>query len=442
MGEACTPAWGDDLTWINWHDCGLYVARRLMWVNATILPRADAGDNSSVGASMRSDLALAAALAAALATPCGAQAQQWDTQFNLRVRHEHVDDAAVLHNADATTARLRAGLHGKFGERWESLLEAEIIGSAGNFNDGSNHKASWPAVIDPAGAELNQAWLRHKAGPASITVGRQRLLAANQRWLGNSGWRQNEQTFDAVALDWQLRPDLALGYRWLDRVHRIAGDDALDRLARERALDTHYLELAWKRGPLQLAPYALLHRDRDLATASTATWGLRGTMDRTRDGRGCRITADIARQREHGNNPQHFSHDYWLLEPACTVGTAVVRAGWEHLGGNGVHALQAPLGTLHAFNGWADKFNATPPGGLDDRYLGAGGKSADGRLDWQLAWHDYRADHGGRYGDEIDASLGFPVAKGVRGLVKLAQYQADGYARDTRKAWLQLEWAH
>ncbi|MEO5566688.1 MAG: hypothetical protein ABIR05_08590, partial [Luteimonas sp.] len=241
---------------------------------------------------------------------------------------------------------------------------------------------------------------------------------------------------------WTVQPDLALGYWWIDRVHRISGDDAIDPLARERALATQYLELAWKHGNWQVAPYALLHRDRDLATASSATLGVRGSVDRSSDGGGCRITADVARQEDFGNNLLNFSHAYWLLEPACNVRGTTVRAGWEHLGGNGLHALQAPLGTLHAFNGWADKFNATPAGGLDDRYLGAGRKFAAGRMEWQLAWHNYRADQGVGYGTELDASLGFPVAKGVRGLLKLADYRADGFGRDTRKAWLQLEWTH
>jgi hypothetical protein len=84
----------------------------------------------------------------------------------------------------------------------------------------------------------------------------------------------------------------------------------------------------------------------------------------------------------------------------------------------------------------------TPPGGLEDRYLGAGGLIGnDKRLNWAVAWHDYHADTGGRYGSEWDLSLGFPVHGPVTGLVKLADYRADGFAQDTRKLWLQLEWA-
>ena len=59
-----------------------------------------------------------------------------------------------------------------------------------------------------------------------------------------------------------------------------------------------------------------------------------------------------------------------------------------------------------------------------------------------MAWHDYRADVGGSYGTELDASLGFPLHGPVSGLLKVADYQADGFARDTKKVWLQIEWAH
>ena len=391
--------------------------------------------------------ALAAALAATiplLPATAAAQSGDWEAQWNARLRYEHVDDAAFPRDADASTLRLRAGLHGRFGAHWEALLEGEGIAAAGHYDDGKGApKPQWPAVIDPEGLELNQAWLRGRTGPVAVTAGRQRLLFANQRWIGNSGWRQNEQTFDALSAEWALRPSLRLRYAWLDRAHRVAGDDARDPLARERRLDTHYAELAWQRGPWQLAPYVLRHRDRDVAGASTETRGVRGAWDSIADGHGCRVAAEFAQQVDAGANPRDFSHDYWLLEPACAVRGVLLRAGVEHLGGDGTHALQAPLGTLHAFNGWADKFNATPAAGLDDRYLGAGGKWRAGALEWQVAWHDYRSDAGDlRYGRELDASLAFPVVKGVRGLAKVADYHADRFARDTRKFWLQLEWAH
>ena len=406
---------------------------------------------------------LSAAIIALFALPAIAEATEsaatpepvaapWQFEWNARLRNENVDDDAFTKSANATTLRLRAGLRMHFGDHFTALLEGEGIASAGDaYNSGANGRTTRPAITDPEGAELNQAWIGWKDAHVAATLGRQRLQFDNQRWIGNSGWRQNEQTFDAFAGQWQLRPSLTVRYAWLDRVHRVNGDDAIDPLARERSLDTHLLNVAWKHGAQQLTGYAYLHDDRDVATASTATWGVRWTGARLHDGDGFGWTLEAARQRDYASNPLSFSHAYWLLEPNFSARGVTWRAGWEHLGGDGAHALQTPLATLHAFNGWADKFLVTPAGGLEDRYLGAGGKFGSGRftdkLNWAVAWHDYRADHGGadhggRYGTEWDASLGFPVHGAVTGLVKLADYRSDGFARDTRKLWLQLEWAH
>jgi len=388
--------------------------------------------------------------ALAVAAESAQPASPFTLEWNARLRHEAVDDDAFARGADATTLRLRAGLRLRLGAGFSALLEGEGIASAGDaYNSGANGQVTRPAIIDPKGVELNQAWLGWKGKHASATLGRQRLLFDNQRWIGNVGWRQNEQTFDAIVGDWQITPTLTARYAWLDRVHRVNGDDALDPRARERDLSTHLFNLAWKRGAQQWVGYAYLHDDRDVAIASTATYGVRWTGARLHDGDGWGWTLEAARQRAYVDNPLAFSHAYWLIEPTLTQHGITWRAGWEHLGGDGSHALQAPLGTLHAFNGWADKFVVTPTGGLEDRYVGAGGKfgygSHAGKLNWAVIRHDYAADSrsnvpGNHYGSEWNASLGFPVAKDVIGLVKLADYRSDGFARDTRKLWLQFEW--
>lgn len=366
-------------------------------------------------------------------------------EWDMRLRHEAVADDAFALDADATTLRIRAGLrfHGNRG--WSALLEGEAIAGAGGYNSGSNRRTALPLVADPNGIELNQAWVGWKGARGAATVGRQRLLFDNQRWLGNVGWRQNEQTFDALALEITPAKSLTLRYAWLDRVHRINGDDAVDLLARERALSTHMLNASLKRGAQQWTGYGYLHDDRDVAGASTATWGLRWTGTRQLHAATLGWTLEVARQRDHAGNPRRFSHAYWLVEPSVALRGVTARVGWEHLGGDGAHALQTPLATLHAFNGWADKFLSTPAGGLEDRYLGLGGafggERAGARPAWQVAWHDYRADRGGRrYGREWNASLSVPVATGTTAMLKWADYRAEGFARDTRKLWLQVEY--
>ena len=390
---------------------------------------------------------LAALLVAAPACAVAADATPGlQLEWNARLRQETVDDDAFARGADATTLRLRAGLRMHAASGFDALLEGEGIAAAGAYNSGANGRIDRPAIVDPGGVELNQAWIGWRNGPFGVTAGRQRLQFDNQRWIGNSGWRQNEQTFDALALEFAPRKDIALRYAFLDRVHRVNGDDALDPLARERALSDHLFNATWKPGRQQLTGYGYLHEDRDAAGASSATWGLRWSGSHPVGDAGFGWTLETARQRDYANAPQSFSHGYWLLEPALTVHGVTARLGWERLGGDGTHALQAPLGTLHAFNGWADKFLATPAGGLDDRYLGLGGafgrERAGARATWQFAWHDYRADHGGaHYGHEWDASLGVPLARGVNAMLKFADYRADGFAADTRKLWLQLEYS-
>jgi hypothetical protein len=380
---------------------------------------------------------------AALASPLPAFAGDDAVAFewNLRGRWEHVDDAAFADPADAATLRLRAGLRARFSPRWSGLVEVEATGAAGDdYNSGANGRTALPAVIDPRGAELNQLWVARQGEQVLVRAGRQRLALDNQRWLGASGWRQNEQTFDAIALEWKPVPAWTLRYDALARVHRVSGDDARDRLARERTLRSHFLNATHAGPRQQWTGYAYLHDDRDVAAASTATYGLRWHGDTANAARRWGATVEVARQLDHADNPRDFGHAYWLVEPTLGLGATTLRAGWEHLGGDGTHALQAPLGTLHAFNGWADRFLATPANGLEDRYVGASGKA--GQWGWNVAWHDYRADTGGgRYGAEWNASLSRPLRKGLDAMLKVADFNGEDPVRDTRKVWLQVEWS-
>lgn len=392
--------------------------------------------------------ALPLAIAAVLALPAHAAetgpASPLSWKANARLRHEHVSDDAFVRSADATTLRLRLGLGAKLAKHVDAFVEAE--GTAvldDSYNSTANGKTALPAVADPEAAEINQAWLRWTHDAANVAAGRQRVAFDNHRWIGNSGWRQNEQTFDAVSAEWRPVPAVVVRHAWLDRVHRVNTDQAIDPLARERALDTHALNVGVERGRDRFTAYAYLHEDEDVASASSMTWGARWATDRVRDGAGWGMALELARQRDYADAPG-FSHSYWLAEPSLTRSGITVRAGWEHLGGDGRHALQTPLATLHAFNGWADRFVTTPAGGLEDRYVSAGGKlGREGyasRVAWTVVYHDYEADTGARFGREVDASLAFPVGTRLNALVKLADYRSDGFARDLTKLWVQLEW--
>jgi hypothetical protein len=105
--------------------------------------------------------------------------------------------------------------------------------------------------------------------------------------------------------------------------------------------------------------------------------------------------------------------------------------------------LQTPLATLHAFNGWADKFLTTPANGLRDFYVDAGWKASQGPLKGlglRLAWHDFNSTVGRlAYGQEWNAQATYPVGKHVTLLAKFARYEAKAFATDTTKAWFSVE---
>jgi hypothetical protein len=385
---------------------------------------------------------LATAIGLALASPRAHadDPKPLSFEWNLRARAEHVDDAAFARDADAVTARLRAGLRAKFATHWSALLEAEAIGALDDdYNSGANGRTQYPAVIDPTGVELNQLWLARQTDTLLVRLGRQRLALDNQRWLGASGWRQNEQTFDALAVEWKPAAKWTLRYDGLAKVHRVNGDDARDPLARERDLSSHFLNATRATPRQQWTGYTYLHEDRDVHAASTLTYGLRWHGDTANAERRWGATLEAARQFDYAENPLDFAHSYWLVEPTLGLDKTTLRAGWEHLGGNGAHALQTPLATLHAFDGWADRFLATPNNGLEDRYLGAAGKA--GKFAWNVSWHDFRADtSAGRYGREWNASLSRPLRKGVDAMLKFADFSGAGPVRDVTKVWLQVEW--
>jgi hypothetical protein len=108
-------------------------------------------------------------------------------------------------------------------------------------------------------------------------------------------------------------------------------------------------------------------------------------------------------------------------------------------------SFQTPLSSVFKFQGWADKFTVTPPDGIRDAYASLGYSwKALGPLrgvSLQAAYHRYESDRlVRRYGDEINL-----LASGKLGntllSVRYAEYYANLFATDTRKLWLQLDWA-
>jgi len=393
---------------------------------------------------VRRALAGAVLLAIAGIASAADSAPQSGPTFDLRYRYENVDDDAFARNADANTLRIRLGYRWVFAPGWQLYGEGAHVQSlfGERYNSTANGKTQYPTVVDPQSSEINQAYLGYTGDAFAATLGRQRILIDNQRFFGNSGWRQNEQTFDALSTRYAFGDGgPVVRYVYLDRVQRVNGNDNPNPLLRAWDLGGHLLNVSQKLPLGVLTGYAYRIENRDIATLSTQTLGARWSGTQAIGGLALGWTAEVAHQSDCANNPQSQSANYRLLEPSLAWRGVTFKAGWEVLGGDGRYAFATPYATLHAFNGWADRFLTTPKDGLDDRYVGADGKF--GKATWAASWHDFRADRGGHsYGTEFDASLAYALQPNISLLLKLADYRADGYSTDERKLWASVEYRY
>ena len=382
-------------------------------------------------------LALAIVPALALAAPATT------TSLDVRLRHENVDDDLFAKDADATTLRLRAGLQHAFGAHFSARIEFEGTTHLGaeNFNSTANGETAYPSVVDPDNAEINQAWLAWAPSAATrIGIGRQKLNFDNQRYIGASSFRQNEQTFDALDATHAFANGVQLHYAWLGRVQRVNGANHPNEDLGRWLLDAHLLNVGGKLGPGKLTGYGYFIENRTLPLSSHRDLGLRYVIEPDdKAQRAWGLALEAAQQSPYADGADRNDANYWLAEGSWRWQGNTFRLGQETLGGNGRYAFQTPLATLHAFNGWADRFLTTPVDGLRDRYLGWNRKF--GRFEANVVAHDFAADHGGRdFGNELDASLAMAITPRWTALAKLADFNGDQGPLDVTKAWLSLEY--
>lgn len=409
---------------------------------------------------MHNKTSMIALTTTAIAAAFAAQAAHAETfklkpSIDARLRYENVDQPTT--DADAVTLRVRPGVTLSTKSGFSALVEVEgTLAISDNYRDAPFAPANgYSVVADPENIELNRAQIQYKTKTFTLTGGRQRINLDDQRFVGSVGWRQNEQTFDAVRAEATLGPISLDGtYSWSQRT--IFGIDAGSRQAYSGGFV--FLGAGGSLGPVKLKAFSYLldfDAKEPVKATSTQTYGARATSTfKLSPKASLNLMASYAKQYDYKLNPGDYSVDYIAAEAGLSYDIFTLTAGYELLGGDitpkGRVAFQTPMATLHKFNGWADLFLTTPTAGanvgLQDIYGGVAVKfpkvKALPGLNAAVVYHDFRSDVGSaKYGSEWDASLGFKIGKKVNFLAKYADYSADKFSTDKSIFWLQLDYA-
>ncbi|MEQ9463180.1 MAG: alginate export family protein [Haliea sp.] len=363
---------------------------------------------------------------------------------SFRYRLEHVDQDGLPESALASTLRSRVSLASAPRAGFAVELELDDVTALGSdrYNSTVNGRGDYPVVADPEGTEVNRAQLDYRRGSLHATAGRQRILHGSQRFVGNVGWRQNEQTYDGLRVQWRGAA-ATLDASYVNRVQRVFGPDDGAQPA-DWDGDFTLLRGSWSPHPQHTVAAFAYRLDIDPSRAfgsglTVANANQTLGLEYNGQWRALTFAASWASQHDIGDNPGNFRAQYHNLEADWALPAVNLRAGYEVLGGDNGVGFRTPLATLHKFQGWADAFLVTPGEGLRDRWLGISGNR--GVISWAAVYHDFRSDRRSqRLGRELDLLLGWKVSPRLSLQFKLARFDAtDSGYRDTDKAWLIAE---
>ena len=391
------------------------------------------------------------AVAAVFATPAAAQDITIKPMADARLRYEHVgQDGLPTDNSDAVTFRLRGGVTASTGP-WSAMVEGQTtIAIVSDYYDGLNGAATRPLVADPENVAISRAQLQYKSKALTLTVGRQRISLDDDRFVDAALFRDNAVTYDAVRAEWtgikNLRADVT--YAW--GVRTIWGIEG--KGARQQAIsgDNVFAELGFTTPIGTLTGYAYLV-DQDEAQVqgfglSSQTYGTRLKGARAIGKAKLEYHLSYAHQSDYHRNPNAYSADFYLIDTTLDLATLKFGAGYEVMGadrGVALTSFQFPVGSGFRYRGWAGKFVPDPPDGVRDLYGSASwGVKQLGPLagfSVQATYHRFESDRLVRhYGNEVDLLASGKVGKYTLS-IRYADYQADSFATDTRRLWLQAD---
>jgi len=355
---------------------------------------------------------------------------------NLRLRYESADQGGnTAPSADALTLDTVFGyISGEY-KGFSFQVEAEDVREVLGVRDFSVPPAGvrggqFDVIADAETTELDQAFIKYKAGGFSAKLGRQVITHDGHRFIGHVGWRQDRQTFDGLTLSYS-DDKLSLTGSYVTQRNRIFAEEG------DINSSDVFLNASYKLGQGKLVAYSYLLEDDD-TNAEIDTYGISYSGWKKFGETKVTYTAEYATQDNGAADT-----DYFNLGASAKFGIAKFSLGYEVLGEDNGVGFATPLATLHKFNGWADVFLNTPGIGLEDFKVSFDADVAGGKF--KIAYHDFSGDTSlngsDDLGNEIDIQYTRNFGKHVYAGIKYADYsqgnaiQDAGFIRDTERFW-------
>lgn len=389
--------------------------------------------------------------------------------LEVRARYETVDQtrtATLRDEGRAFTVRTRLGWETADFKGFKGLIEFEDVRQIGPEHFAVNvpgaatpplngaDKARYPIINDPDVTELNRAQLTWTPSAAlQVTAGRQRILLDDQRFVGNVGWRQDEQTFDGV------RADVALGrvkatYAYVTHINRILGE------LKDWDSDSHLLNVTWSPAEaLRLQGFVYALDFGNSAINSSITKGAKVSGKTWVGLYQLAYNATYAVQSDYRGNTPAFDLAYVGADLAGTFDIYSLKLGYESLEGDGARGFTTPLATVHAFQGWSDAFvsaggNKSFADGIEDKNLSFNVKPRFKKTylfnsDILVRYHDFDDQRtGADLGHEWDVQVTAAITTKLSIQLKYADFQRQAAVPagtlapppSRAKAWLTLEY--
>lgn len=345
----------------------------------------------------------------------------------------------------------------KFKDDYNDSTNGTLINGVSN----QPNNVQYAKIVDPDDTDINQLfvdWTGIKN--TRVRLGRQQINLDNVRFIGDIGFRQVMQVFDGVTVLNKSIPDTEIYAGHIERVKQITtelrSDGALEIInAKYRISPTESLVgYGYFSGFSDLGLGRAWFGNAPLAGGGTKNGTANQNADQGNKVLGLRLdgvhkidddwkalyTAEYAKQTNYSGGDSRIDAHYYKVGGGAAYGNFTLRGDQELLSSNNsTYAFQTPFGTNHLFQGWVDKFLATPLEGMQDSFITATYKYKD--FLFFADYHLYKSDenfhtvgsgantNGNKFGTEWNAAVTYNVNKNIMTKLEYGRFtEGDHYA--------------